>query len=141
MPELEKPCILSSATPGNRYPRRIVGSRKDGTRRMKYESRIVLERKLGRPIRPGYVARHLCFTSRCVESTHIVEGTQSENMLDDDVLWTGTREFYSCSHPRSPENGRWAKRPTLKAGGQWQCRICHNARSKRWRLSGEVAAE
>jgi hypothetical protein len=45
-------------------------------------SRWILERKLGRPIRPGYYALHTCDHSLCVNPDHLYEGTQSDNLND-----------------------------------------------------------
>lgn len=44
--------------------------------------RVSLELKLGRAIAPGMVARHTCDNPSCVEETHLLEGTQSDNMQD-----------------------------------------------------------
>jgi HNH endonuclease len=44
--------------------------------------RIVLEKKLGRPIKPGYECCHSCDTPNCVNENHLFEGTHRENMLD-----------------------------------------------------------
>lgn len=45
-------------------------------------SRVVLERKLGRPIKPGYCALHHCDRPPCVNPDHIYEGTHFDNQLD-----------------------------------------------------------
>jgi hypothetical protein len=45
-------------------------------------SRLALERKLGRPIKPGYLACHHCDNPSCVNQDHIYEGTQSDNIKD-----------------------------------------------------------
>lgn len=44
--------------------------------------RMVLEEKLGRPIKPSLSALHHCDNRRCIEPTHLYEGTQGRNMLD-----------------------------------------------------------
>jgi HNH endonuclease len=44
--------------------------------------RLVLERKLGRPIRPGFHALHHCDNKRCVNPDHLYEGTHKDNMRD-----------------------------------------------------------
>jgi hypothetical protein len=47
-------------------------------------TRLALERKLGRPILPGYCALHDCDNPRCVstEPGHVYEGTYSDNLYD-----------------------------------------------------------
>lgn len=45
-------------------------------------SRLILERKLGRPIKSGYCAIHSCDHGTCVNPNHIREGSQEENMQD-----------------------------------------------------------
>jgi hypothetical protein len=43
-------------------------------------ARILLERKLGRPLK-GH-ALHKCDTPACLEERHLFEGTHTENMKD-----------------------------------------------------------
>jgi hypothetical protein len=47
-----------------------------------YVARLVLERKLGRPIRPGYWACHHCDYPPCVNAEHLYEGTPKDNSRD-----------------------------------------------------------
>jgi hypothetical protein len=44
--------------------------------------RLALERKLGRPIRPGYQALHHCDYQPCVNPDHLYEGTDKDNQRD-----------------------------------------------------------
>lgn len=45
--------------------------------------RLSLERKLGREIRPGFQANHLCYKNpNCVNPEHLYEGTRSANAID-----------------------------------------------------------
>jgi hypothetical protein len=44
--------------------------------------RLSLERKLGRALTPGMLACHHCDTPRCVEPSHIYEGTNADNSRD-----------------------------------------------------------
>jgi hypothetical protein len=44
--------------------------------------RIALERKLGRPIKPGYQALHTCDRKSCVNPDHLYEGTPENNIHD-----------------------------------------------------------
>lgn len=45
-------------------------------------SRLALEHKLGRPIKPGYLALHTCDYPPCINPNHLYEGTRKENMRD-----------------------------------------------------------
>ena len=47
--------------------------------------RFVLEEKLGRPIKPGYVAMHTCDTPWCIFEGHLREGTRADNNADRDA--------------------------------------------------------
>jgi hypothetical protein len=44
--------------------------------------RLTLERKLGRPIKPGYLSCHHCDNPACVNEDHLYEGTDSDNAID-----------------------------------------------------------
>jgi hypothetical protein len=52
----------------------------DGKRH--FVHRVALERKLGRPIAPGYFALHNCDYPSCVNPEHLYEGTHYDNMND-----------------------------------------------------------
>lgn len=82
---LKKPCKLSSRTPSSKYP--YVN--RDGA--MVTEARVVLERKLRRPIREGLWALHHCDVPRCIEPTHIYEGTPQQNTRDSFKRFRGNR--------------------------------------------------
>src|SRR5262252_4680205 len=44
--------------------------------------RLALERKLGRPIKSGYMALHHCDVSVCVNQEHLYEGRAKDNTDD-----------------------------------------------------------
>ena len=45
-------------------------------------NRLALERKLGRPIKPGFQALHTCDCKSCVTEAHLYEGTDKNNRDD-----------------------------------------------------------
>lgn len=56
-----------------------------GGRRSKergYVHKLVLEQKLGRPLRPGLEACHTCHVRACCNPNHLYEGTHSQNQGD-----------------------------------------------------------
>jgi hypothetical protein len=55
--------------------------------------RVALERKLGRPIRPGYDALHECDWPPCVNEDHLYEGTDKDNMRDKMKLTPEEQEY------------------------------------------------
>jgi hypothetical protein len=60
----------------SRYPRVMI----DG---VSFKvTRLVLERKLGRAIKPGFFALHTCDYQPCVNKDHLYEGTQNDNIQD-----------------------------------------------------------
>lgn len=44
--------------------------------------RVVLEEKLGRPIKEGYCACHTCDNTSCINPDHLFEGTVLDNNTD-----------------------------------------------------------
>lgn len=78
----DKPCILVGG--GNWYPmtRVFVETGKLRLRIQVGKHRVVLEKKLGRPIKPGYFACHKCDNKNCIEPEHLFEGTHRDNTND-----------------------------------------------------------
>lgn len=75
-PELG-PCLDCTYTPNTEYPFVLLADRKTT-----HASRVVLEHKLGRPIKHGYWALHHCNNPRCVHEDHMYEGTRADNVRD-----------------------------------------------------------
>lgn len=44
--------------------------------------KLILERKLGRKLKPGEVTRHICDVQRCLNKHHVIVGTQGDNNRD-----------------------------------------------------------
>ena len=55
---------------------------KAGKQKQYKPHRLMLANKLGRPIRDGHHALHLCDHPRCQRPEHLYEGTQRDNMRD-----------------------------------------------------------
>jgi hypothetical protein len=49
---------------------------------MTHVHREVLVKKLGRTLKPGYLACHTCDTPSCVNENHLWEGTNADNIRD-----------------------------------------------------------
>ncbi len=47
-----------------------------------FAHRVALERKLGRPIKPGYCSLHTCDNPPCNNPAHLFEGTKGDNNRD-----------------------------------------------------------
>ena len=73
---LTKPCKLVWKSLNNGYP---LVTRNGKTVRL---TRVVLEQKLGRPIKPKHDCCHHCDTKNCVEPEHLWEGTRRQNIRD-----------------------------------------------------------
>lgn len=83
-----------------------TGRTRDGYGRLRVNGqvvdlqRLVLARKLKRPIRRGFLACHTCHVRRCIREEHIYEGTYQSNMEDRDKAGRHRKAF-----PRGEING------------------------------------
>ena len=89
--------ICMSHYPAGEYPRIKIN------KKLLLISRIVLEQKLGRKIKQGYLACHECNNSRCINPKHIYEGTPKQNT--EDSIKIGT---HVCLNQKG-ESAAWHK--------------------------------
>ena len=92
------------------------------TRTRRFQPAFAGYPKLPKP----FVYMHICHNAVCSNPKHIKVGTKTENLLDSDVKWTGTKTKYVCGHPRTKKN-------TLSSGKGHKlgkCRICTNRKRK-----------
>lgn len=64
-------------------------------------SRVVLEKKLGRSLKPRHLALHTCDYSPCINQDHLYEGTRKDNVRDmierNPEGWRYNREAVTAS--------------------------------------------
>lgn len=66
--------------------------------------RLALERKLDRPIRPGFLACHTCDWPPCINQDHLYEGTKKTNAQD-----RVSRHPETWDHVRNPNSPQMLK--------------------------------
>jgi hypothetical protein len=89
-----------------------------------YVSRIILERKLGRPIKPGSYACHTCDYKSCINPDHLYEGDRISNGQDrserNQESWDWARTEENREYHRilikevNPVRYRWNKKNEVK---------------------------
>jgi hypothetical protein len=76
-------------------------------------NRLVLERKLGRPIKPGYLSLHTCDWKSCINPDHLYEGTSKDNtgdMMERNLEYVESlrERFRSPKHQERLRKWRWS---------------------------------
>lgn len=124
-------CIISRFKP-RRDGYAAIGL--DGKKKLHH--RVVLEKKLGRPIRDGYCALHTCDVRNCINPDHLWEGTQQDNIWDaqDKGRWNawGTNEKKAQTHCIHGHEFTEANTYTYKK--QRHCKACE--RERYWNKKG-----
>lgn len=96
-------------------------------------SRVVLEEKLGRSIRPAHDCCHHCDVPSCVEAEHLYEGTRSRNMQDAAKRgrlhgWSNKFNDTHCAHGHE-----YTKANSYLEQGYRRCKECRRIRYKKWK--------
>jgi hypothetical protein len=73
--------LWTAGKAGKGYGVLMVGSRRDGNKRMAYAHRVSYEMARG-PIPPGMLVRHSCDTPACVNPAHLSLGKHLDNSRD-----------------------------------------------------------
>jgi hypothetical protein len=97
-----------------------------GKYKTKYAHRTAYEAFYG-PIGEGKILRHTCNNRRCINPLHLVEGGNSENMLDSVAAGThanARKTHCPQGHPYDSSN------TTFWAEGKRRCRTCLAARKR-----------
>ena len=77
----ESGCLIwLNATTRSGYPEVRISLK--GTTRTWRLGRLILEHKLGRPLKPNHCACHTCDNRACIEAEHLFEATDLENKQD-----------------------------------------------------------
>ena len=91
MNNLSKPCILSNLSLSNSgYARKHIHGKG-----LVFLHRHVWELANGRTLLPGEVVRHTCDIKNCIEESHLIVGSYSDNM--NDAVLRGKHGFKSHS--------------------------------------------
>lgn len=94
-------------------------------------SRIILERKLGRPIKPGFYALHKCNIGNCINEEHLYEGTPSQNQIDRYDNDPNYRDKTHC-----PKGHEYTQSNIYHHGGR-RCKQCRNEYNTKYRLKAK----
>lgn len=120
--KLQVGCVQFSRRRLLSYPQISVGGKQIRAHR------LILERKLGREIRPGYMACHKCDDTNCIQEAHIYEGTKQQNNLDAGANHRGLAGRTHC-----PQGHEYIGDNVIFYRGGRYCRACRDISNKNWR--------
>lgn len=126
----ESPCLLYAGPTFNSNGYGVLPKEVDGSR---LAHRAALAEKLGRPV--VGVTRHTCDNPPCIEPSHLLEGSQADNIDDawqKGRLTGGRGKATHCVHGHefTPENTAYkAHRSTRSVVNERVCRTCRRRRN------------
>jgi hypothetical protein len=116
LPVTESGCWLwEGSLNGGNYPSISVNGKNASV------TRIMLEHKLGRPIKVAHQANHHCDVPLCINPAHLYEGSQADNERDkvDRGRHPGASQLLcKHGHPLVGEN-------LYRHGNTRHCRVCN----------------
>jgi len=107
----------------------IFRIKRDGRWRAMQAHKYMLEKKLGRPLRPGFNSLHTCDVKLCMRPDHLYEGTHAQNAQD--AVVRGLHPQANKTH--CPQGHAYTEDNTVRRRGYRECRACRNANSRAWR--------
>ena len=110
------------------YGRFSIGSRADNSRRQIQAHRYSYELLVG-PIPTEYQLDHLCGNRRCVNPNHLEPVSPKTNILRGSGITAQNARKTHCPHGHeyTPEN------TIVTKAGSRKCKVCRDARYKRWK--------
>jgi hypothetical protein len=127
----ESGCWIFEGQRRDGYGQIWVGSRTDGTRRVRKAHEVAYESLIG-PVPDGLVLDHLCRNRACVNPEHLEPTTQADNLARS-LLVPSTRNARKSAcpkgHPYDDEN------TYVDRHGKRYCRACRRLRDRsgRWK--------
>lgn len=79
--------------------------------------RVALELKLGRPIKPGYLACHSCDNRICCNPEHLWEGTPRDNALDSKAKGRNLKGRKRSEEFKAKTSAAHKRRDRYRCGG------------------------
>lgn len=122
-PDPRPDCILVKPTAPKMGYRRVM---RNGV--VKNAAVWALEDHLGRPLKDGYLADHLCRVRNCVNPLHLEEVTRAENSRRGAIGNRTKRLGFDVPCPRGHTFDFW-----IRPNGGRMCRPCQREKSRLFR--------